>query len=136
MEATVRQDKDETGRLAVSSILRPAAMLRVEGATLLATSVLLYWLNGGSWVMFALLLFVPDLSMLGYLAGTRVGAATYNVFHAYPLPGGVAMLGLIGGSPLAVAVALIWLAHIGLDRMLGYGLKYPTEFKDTHLGRV
>jgi hypothetical protein len=86
--------------------------------------------------MFALLLLAPDLSMLGYVAGPRVGAVVYNVFHAYPLPAVLGIFGLLGGSPLVLAVALIWLAHIGMDRLLGYGLKYPTEFKDTHLGRL
>src|SRR5918997_6797260 len=105
-------------------------------AAVLLTSVMLYWASGGSWLLFALLLLVPDLSMLGYLAGPRAGAAVYNVFHAYPLPAVLGAFGLLGGSPLAVAVALVWFAHIGMDRLVGYGLKYPTEFKDTHLGRV
>ena len=122
--------------MAVLRSLRPAAVLRAEGAALLASSVLLYWANGESWVMFALLLLAPDLSGLGYLAGPRAGAALYNAFHAYPLPAVVGALGLIGGSPLAMTVALIWFAHIGMDRTLGYGLKYPTRFNDTHLGRV
>jgi hypothetical protein len=114
----------------------PAAMLRVEGATMLAGSVLLYWASGGSWWLFALLLLVPDLSMLGYLAGTRVGAVVYNTFHSYPLPAALGLVGLFVGAPLAVSVALVWFAHIGMDRLIGYGLKYPTNFKDTHLQRV
>ena len=86
--------------------------------------------------MFALLLFTPDLSMLGYAAGPRVGGAVYNVFHTYPLPAALAACGLVGGSTWAVAAALVWLGHIGMDRALGYGLKYPTAFKDTRLGRI
>jgi hypothetical protein len=111
-------------------------MLRVEGATLLAGSVLLYWTSGGSWWLFALLLLAPDLSMLGYLAGRRVGAVAYNAFHSYPLPAALGLVGLFVGAPLAVSVALVWFAHIGMDRLMGYGLKYPTDFKDTHLQRV
>jgi hypothetical protein len=99
-------------------------------------SALLYWVNGESWIMLALLLLVPDLSMLGYLAGSRNGAAVYNAFHVYPLPALLAAFGLLEGSPLTIGVALIWFAHIGMDRALGYGLKYPTGFKDTHLERV
>ena len=114
----------------------PAAMLRVEGATMLAGSVLLYWTGGGSWWLFALLLLAPDLSMLGYLAGPRVGAVAYNVFHSYPLPAALGLVGLFVGVPLAVSVALVWFAHIGMDRLMGYGLKYPTGFKDTHLQRI
>ena len=117
-------------------LARPAAMLRVEGATMLAGSVLLYWTGGGSWWLFALLLLAPDLSMLGYLAGSRVGAFAYNAFHSYPLPAALGLVGLFVGAPLAVSVALVWFAHIGMDRLLGYGLKYPTGFKDTHLQRV
>lgn len=114
----------------------PAVLLRVEGAVLLAGSVLLYRLNGGNWALFALLLLAPDVSALGYLAGPRVGAVVYNGFHSYPLPAVLAAVGLLSGSPGAVALALVWFAHIGMDRLLGYGLKYPSGFKDTHLGRV
>lgn len=115
---------------------RPAAMLRTEGASLLAASVMLYLVNGEGWWLFALLLLAPDLSMLGYLAGPGVGAAVYNAFHSYPLPAALGIFGLWWGAPLAVAVALVWLAHIGMDRLLGYGLKYQAGFKDTHLERV
>ena len=121
---------------AVARLLRPATLLRVEGVALLALSVLLYWVNGGSWLLFGVLLLAPDLSMLGYLAGPSVGAAIYNAFHTYAMPAVVGALGMIFASPLAIAVALIWLAHIGVDRTVGYGLKYPTSFKDTHLQRV
>jgi Domain of unknown function (DUF4260) len=117
-------------------LARPAAMLRVEGATIVAGSLLLYWTGGGSWWLFALLLLAPDLSMLGYLAGPRVGAVTYNAFHIYPLPAALGFVGLFVGAPLAVSVALVWFAHIGMDRLLGYGLKYPTDFKETHLQKV
>ena len=99
-------------------------------------SALLYWLYGGSWWLFLLLLLVPDASMLGYLGGPRFGAVAYNAFHSYPLPAVLAAFGLLGGFPLALVVALVWFAHIGMDRTIGYGLKYPTAFEDTHLGRV
>ena len=74
--------------------------------------------------------------MLGYLGGPRFGAAAYNAFHSYPLPAALGIVGLLAGAPLAVGVALVWFAHIGMDRMLGYGLKYPIGFGDTHLGRL
>lgn len=141
METTVNREPRETGAPAGGTsraflLARPSALLRVEGATVLAGSALLYWLNGGSWWLFALLLLAPDASMLGYLGGPRIGAVIYNAFHSYPLPALLAAFGLLGGSPLAVSLALVWFAHIGMDRMVGYGLKYPTDFKDTHLGRV
>jgi len=141
METSVDREMREqrTAREGASGfnlLARPAAMLRVEGATMLVGSVLLYWTGGGSWWLFALLLLAPDLSMLGYLAGSRVGAVAYNVFHSYPLPAALGIFGMLTGAPLAVSVALVWFAHIGMDRLLGYGLKYPTDFKDTHLQRV
>jgi hypothetical protein len=131
-----RESRAESGASPGAFLVRPAALLRAEGATLLAVSILLYWLNGGSWWLFALLLLAPDVSALGYLAGSRVGAAVYNAFHSYPLPTALGIFGLLWGAPLAVAVALVWFAHIGMDRLVGYGLKYPTIFKDTHLGRL
>ena len=117
-------------------LTRPAAMLRVEGATMLAGTVLMYWIGGGSWWLFALLLLAPDVSMVGYLAGPRIGAVAYNAFHSYPLPAALGFVGLLVGAPLVVSVALVWFAHIGMDRLMGYGLKYPTGFKDTHLQKV
>jgi Domain of unknown function (DUF4260) len=130
----VKQNKREES--AGLRLLRPATLLRVEGVALLVLSVLLYWANGGSWLLFGTLLLAPDLSMLGYLAGSKVGAAIYNAFHTYAITAVVGALGMIFASPLMVAMALIWFAHIGMDRTLGYGLKYPTSFKDTHLERV
>ena len=131
--------EEETGMRAAGAMARfadPAALLRAEGGVLLALSVLLYWLNGGSWVLFGLLIFAPDLSALGYLAGPRVGAAIYNLFHTYAGPALLAVYGLLGGSQMAISVVLIWFAHIAMDRLVGYGLKRPTSFKDTHLGRL
>jgi Domain of unknown function (DUF4260) len=114
----------------------PRALLHAEGATLLGLAILLYARSGQSWWLFAVLLLAPDIGMLGYLAGTRAGAAVYNAFHAYPAPGVLAAVGVLTDRPLAVALALIWFAHIGMDRLFGYGLKYPTDFKDTHLSHV
>ena len=136
METMAYGKQDETRKPAGLRFLRPATLLRAEGVALLALSVLLYWVNGGSWLLFGVLLLAPDLSMLGYLAGPKTGAAIYNAFHTYAMPAVVGALGMIFASPVATAVALIWFAHIGMDRTVGYGLKYPTAFKDTHLQRV
>lgn len=114
----------------------PKLLLHIEGATILAVTLVLYGQSGGSWLLFALLVLAPDLSMLGYLAGNSVGAVVYDVVHSYPLPAALAIYGWLAGNPLALQLALIWFAHIGGDRMLGYGLKYPSGFKDTHLERV
>jgi hypothetical protein len=117
-------------------MLTPKLLLHVEGAVLFVGAIALYAQSGGSWWLFALLLFAPDLSMIGYLANTALGSQTYNTVHNYLLPALLAAYGLLAGAPLALQLALIWFAHIGMDRMLGYGLKYATAFKDTHLQRV
>jgi hypothetical protein len=115
---------------------RTVAWLRLEGLAVLALAVMLYARQQAGWLPFALLILLPDLSMAGYLAGPRAGALAYNLAHTYtsPLLLGAGAL-LLAHSTLA-AVALIWLAHIGLDRALGYGLKLPSGFQDTHLGRI
>lgn len=129
-------DPNPNERRRMGNFLYPGAMLRAEGAALPLASVALYWFNGGGWLLFVLLLLSPDLSMLGYLAGVRAGAAIYNVFHAYPLPALLAIYSVFTEGGMILSLALIWLAHIGMDRMIGYGLKYPTNFKDTPLNRV
>ena len=88
------------------------------------------------WWLFALLILAPDLSFLGYLAGPRLGAAAYNLLHNLVLPSHSERRPSLADSDAASPIALIWLAHIGVDRLVGYGLKYPTSFKDTHLQRV
>jgi hypothetical protein len=123
-------------RYLVISLSRPALLLRLEGAALFLVSLLLYSHIGESWWLFILLLLAPDVSMLGYAANKRIGAALYNLFHTSTLPAALALFAFLSGQNLLLALALIWLAHIGLDRLLGYGLKYETGFKDTHLGRV
>ena len=119
----------------LSRLLSPAVQLRLEGAVLLALSLVLYARHDGSWLMFALLLLAPDVSMLGYLAGPRTGAAVYNAFHAHALPAALGIVGLVWGTSLLLSLALIWSAHIGMDRLVGYGLKYPSGFRHTHLDR-
>ena len=108
--------------------------LRLEGLAVVAVGAYLYARGGYSWTLFAALFLVPDLSFAAYLAGPRVGAFGYNVLHSYAGPLALAAVSLAAGwSP---AFALIWTVHIGFDRMLGYGLKYPAAFGDTHLGVI
>lgn len=126
-------DRDHADRF---GLLPPSLLLRTEGILFGAVAVGLYARTGTSWWLFVLLLLVPDLGMLGYLAGPRIGAATYNVTHTLVLPILVAVTGMWMQSSPALALALIWAAHIGLDRAFGYGLKYRTGFRDTHLQRV
>lgn len=111
----------------------PLLLLRAEGLALLAAAAAGYGALGGSWWLFAGLLLVPDLAMLGYLAGPRAGAAAYNALHTTLGP---ALLGLLAfgiSSTGLGGLALIWAAHIGMDRAAGYGLKYASGFGATHL---
>lgn len=114
-------------------LIRPALLLKLEAALLFIATLLLYSHLHLPWLLFAVLFLAPDLFMLGYLAGPRTGAAIYNLAHTYTTPLIVLAVALsLHRTPLT-AISLIWTAHIAIDRVLGYGLKYPTHFKDTHL---
>jgi hypothetical protein len=102
-----------------------------------ATAALtLYFWNGHPWWLLVVLALAPDLAMVAYAAGPRVGAAAYDLVHTYSLPVALGAVGVVADADAAIAVALIWVTHIGVDRAIGYGLKYPSGFKDTHLQRV
>ena len=111
-------------------------LLRLEGLTLFAGMTLLYGVWEGSWWVYAILFLAPDLSFAAYLAGPRVGAIVYNAAHSYMAPMTLMTTGFAASSPLVLSIAMIWLAHIGFDRALGYGLKYSAGFGFTHLGRI
>lgn len=111
-------------------------LLRLEGLALLAGMTLLYAIWDGSWWVYGVLFLAPDLSFLGYLAGPRIGAIVYNAAHSYLAPMTLMTTGFALASPLTLSLAMIWLAHIGFDRALGYGLKYSAGFGFTHLGRI
>ena len=111
-------------------------LLRLEGMALLGAALALYWRSGGDWKLFAILFLAPDLSFLGYLGGARFGAAAYNAAHSTLGPLALSAFALALHQPLALGVALIWFAHVGFDRALGYGLKYARGFGFTHLGRI
>ena len=111
-------------------------MLRLEGLTLFAGMTLLYAVWGGSWWIYAILFLAPDLSFVAYLADARTGAVVYNAAHSYMAPVTLMTAGFALASPLTLSIAMIWMAHIGIDRALGYGLKYFAGFGFTHLGRI
>jgi hypothetical protein len=114
----------------------PRMILRAEGLALLGLGTWAFSLTGHSWWLYAALFLAPDLSFAAYLAGPRNGARVYNALHTTLAAAGVAAIGLVLGNSSALAVAAIWAAHIGLDRALGYGLKYEDGFHATHLGRI
>jgi uncharacterized protein DUF4260 len=111
-------------------------ILRLEGLAAAALSAVLYARTGASWWLFAALWLTPDLSMLGYLYRPCWGARIYNAIHSYLAPATLAFMALLLRSPAVLPFALIWINHIGVDRLLGYGLKYPEGFQWTHLGKL
>ena len=115
----------------------PLLILRAEGAVLLVAALAAYFIGlEEPWWLVPLLLLAPDVFMVGYAKSRRAGAVLYNVAHSYPAPAAVGAIALVTGATVWQGVALVWFAHIGVDRALGYGLKYETDFKDTHLGRI
>jgi hypothetical protein len=113
---------------------RPRAWLRAEGAAMAAAAVLAYMTTGAPWWFIPVFFFVPDFSMLGYLINNRIGALTYNLAHTAPLPVTLLAAGLAWGIPALVVAGAIGLVHIGIDRLMGYGVKYDHGFGHTHLG--
>jgi hypothetical protein len=111
-------------------------LLRLEGLTLFAGMTLLYAVWGGSWWIYLVLFLLADLSFLAYLADQKTGAIVYNAAHCYMAPMALMVTGFAIAAPLTLSIAMIWLAHIGIDRALGYGLKYQAGFGFTHLGRI
>lgn len=111
-------------------------LLYLEGFAFLILSICMYAFYDYSWIVFILLLLVPDLSMLGYLINQKTGAVIYNLFHTYSIPIVVVILGTLLSSSVALQLGLIWISHIGMDRMVGLGLKYQTGFKDNHLNQM
>lgn len=111
-------------------------LMRLEGLAVLIASLLLFSQFGGTWWIYAVFFLAPDVSMLGYLAGTRIGSGVYNAVHTYVSPIALVAAGFFLRSDVLLYAGIILLGHIGGDRLLGYGLKYPTAFKDTHLQRV
>ena len=114
----------------------PRLLLRTEGAAVAIASVVLYFHADYPWWLLVVLVLAPDLSMLGYAAGPTIGAVAYDVAHTYTLPVVLGAIGVVADAETAVKLSLIWLIHIGVDRAVGYGLKYPNGFKETHLQRV
>ncbi len=127
-----------------SAVSRPSVsrstqsrILRLEALALAVASIVAYRVAGGGWGMYAALWLIPDLAMVGYLANPRVGSIAYNTTHNLVLPALVCAVGLFGWpSALTLQLGLLWFSHVAIDRALGFGLKYPTVFMDTHLVRT
>jgi hypothetical protein len=111
-------------------------LLKLEGFALFVLSIFLFSRLSYPWWVYPLLFFVPDISMIGYVHDTRLGAWIYNIVHHYGISIGLYLLGFFLGSPLLQLIGVILLGHSSLDRALGYGLKYPDAFSNTHLGKI
>lgn len=109
-------------------------VVRLENLAILLLTLLAYGYLHLGWILFAILLLAPDVSLLAYLANPRLGAQCYNLVHSYIGP--LALLGVSHFYPHLLPFALIWVTHVAMDRALGYGLKYQTAFNDTHLGTI
>jgi Domain of unknown function (DUF4260) len=120
----------------INSSTQTIILERLEGLALLAASITVYAITAPNWILFALLLLTPDLAMVGYLRGPRLGAIAYNLAHLKILPLALGIVGLMTSNTLEIQLALIWFAHIGMDRAAGYGLKLETGFSDTTLGKI
>ncbi|WP_378945474.1 DUF4260 domain-containing protein [Paracoccus sp. R86501] len=118
--------------------MTPVSWQRTEGALIVLGALPLAVLTQNGWPLWVwpLVLLAPDLGAAGYLAGPRVGAFTYNLMHLYGAGLLLALLGVVSGLPVLIALGAVWLVHVGADRAMGYGLKQGTGFHDTHLGRI
>jgi hypothetical protein len=114
----------------------PRLLLRLEGLALFLVALAAFAMSAQPWWLFFLLILAPDLGMLGYLFGNRAGAAIYNAVHLTIWPLALTLAAVVVADLGIFAVAMIWLAHIGIDRALGYGLKFAHGFGFTHLGRI
>ena len=121
----------DTGGIPPKSV---TSLLRLDGLAVAAATIAAFAVTGGNWWVFGLLILAPDLSMLGLMLGEKTGARIYNWTHSYTLPVILGAAGYFGGLTWLLHVALIWTAHIAIDRAIGYGLKYPSDIHSTHLG--
>lgn len=111
-------------------------ILRLEALAVLISASAAYFVLGGEVWVFALAFFVPDLAMLAYAVGSKLGAWAYNIAHSYVVAALIGAVGVLTGADFLWHIALIQAAHAGFDRGLGYGLKYTSGFAHTHLGSI
>lgn len=120
----------------LQNLSMPRVFLHLEGAAVLAASLLLYAHLQFNWGTFALFLLAPDLAIIAYAINKHSGQIVYNLVHTIVFPLALAMYSVMNANELGLQVSLIWFAHIGMDHMFGYGFKYPGQFKETHFSHV
>jgi hypothetical protein len=110
--------------------------IRVDAMGIFMAALWAMTVTHGHWLWFLALFLAPDLSMLGYLFGSRAGAVAYNTVHMYAWPLALLAIGIARHEPLMTTGALSWIAHVAFDQVAGYGLKLPTTFDQTVLGPI
>ena len=133
---TSRPAVDSTSKTDIVAPPSTRSWLRLEGGAAFVAGLAVFLAAGGPWLLAIPLLLLPDASAIGYLRGPRLGAFTYNLFHNWAIGLAVLGLGLWTGNTLVILAGAILIAHVGMDRAVGYGLKLPTSFQETHLGRI
>jgi hypothetical protein len=111
-------------------------LLKLEDVALFVLSLLLFARQPYAWWLYPLLILAPDLGMIGYVFGPRVGATTYNATHHLGVAVACYAIGTLAGLPVLALIGVVVLGHSSLDRLLGYGLKYGDSFRHTHLGWI
>jgi hypothetical protein len=136
--ASVAISPADTTELRAPLVIHPTVRtwLRIEGLAAFIAGLAIYGAYGGAWLLVVPLLLVPDLSMLGYLRDPRLGAFTYNLVHTWASGLVVLGLGVWSDTGWLILAGAILVAHVGMDRAAGYGLKLPSAFHDTHMGRI
>ena len=114
----------------------PNIFLRIEGLVLLILSSIMFFNQNGIWIIYLALIFLPDIGMSGYFVNTKIGAVVYNLFHTTAIPATLLVIFFLTQQYSLLIFGFVWLAHIGIDRLMGYGLKYTDEFKHTHMQEV
>ena len=125
-----------TSAKSIPALSMPRILLHLEGIAILISALVLYAHQQFNWWVFAIFLLAPDLPVLLYPINPRLGSITYNLVHTIIFPLALAIFSVFNGSDLGLQIALIWLAHIGMDRAFGYGFKYTGNFKETHFSRI
>ena len=110
--------------------------LVLESIVIFIGSLLIYLFLSGNWIIFLVLLLAPDIFMVGYLRNSRIGSIIYNIGHVYAWAIVLIIIGILINLNLLILFSLIWIAHISMDRAMGYGLKYSSDFKDTHMQKL
>lgn len=133
---TVNTQQDDSNTDTHPKVSAPRIMLHVEGLVVFITSLAAYGYLGGNWWIFFGLLLAPDLAFAIYVLNKSAGITAYNLVHTYSVPLVLGMVAVAAGWQFGLLLCIIWATHIGMDRTVGYGLKYQTGFKDTHLKRI